>query len=93
MTFKERIAAWVIVGRLAKAAGLSRRQLRKAVAQMKPLPKWVGWLSMAGTISAALSSLGGILPPKWGAGLVALGSILSAVSHSLPGTGGSVDKP
>ena len=80
MTLKERIALWFIRRKLIAAY--------KKGLTMNPLPKWVGWLSMAGTIGSALSIIGGVLPPKIGAALISLGAILSNLSHSLPGTGG-----
>lgn len=56
---------------------------------MKPLPKWMAWVSMAGTIGAALTMLGGALPPKLGTLIISIGSVLTSLSHSLPGTGGA----
>lgn len=80
LPIKTRIALWFLERRLAAA-------IKKGL-KMNPLPKWIGWLSMLGTIGTALSTIGGILPPKIGAAIAAVGVILSNLSHSLPGTGG-----
>ena len=87
MTIKERIAAWYIVGRIAKAAGVTRRQLRKGI-DMKPLPKWIAWIGNLTAIGSVLGAVGNALPPKYAAIAAAIAALINSVSHSLPGTGG-----
>ena len=55
---------------------------------MQPLPKWVGFLSTVGSLATLCTTLGGILPPKYGVAIATLGAFLANLSHSLTGTGG-----
>ena len=85
MSIKSRIAAWYVARRLRKASGLTRKEWRHA---MKPLPKWMGWLSMLGSVGALCTTLAGLLPPKYAVTIATIGTALASLSHSLPGTGG-----
>ena len=76
MTWKERILARLVA-----------RRLRKEF-KMKPLPKWMGWLSMLASVFTGIATYAAVLPPKIGGPLVAVAGILGGISHSLPGTGG-----
>jgi hypothetical protein len=62
---------------------------------MKPLPKFVGIVGVLVAIVGALSAPGiiAILPPKIGAILAAVGPIVTLLSHSLTGTGGTPENP
>ena len=83
MSLKSRIGLWVLKRRIVAAY--------KKGLKMTPLPKWVGWLSMASSIGAACLTFASILPPKYGVALAAFGTFLSNLSHSLPGTGGKTE--
>ena len=85
MTLKERIALWILKRRIIAAI--------KKGTKMTPLPKWVGWLSLIGGGSALVSSVAGLLPPKYAAIAAALALLMSNISHSLPGTGGTQANP
>ena len=74
---------------------LAKRMIRKIIAElerkireMNPMPKWMGVLSILGAIASALAGMADILPPKYAAIASTLATLLAALSHSLPGTGG-----
>ena len=60
---------------------------------MKPLPKWVAWLSTLAALFGAGGTLANVLPPKVGVVLGSAAAVVNAVTHSLPGTGGSPQNP
>ena len=78
--------AWMVLGRVAKALGISRRQLRE-VLKMSPFPKWVGYLTtIVAVASAAFMALHPGDPlPGW---ITTLTTIIAGFTHSLSGTGG-----
>jgi hypothetical protein len=80
MSLKARLAEWYIRRRIVKAV--------KGALKMKPLPKWVGMLSLLGSIGSLLGAMGGVLPPKYAVICATAATFLSNLSHSLPGTGG-----
>jgi hypothetical protein len=57
---------------------------------MKPLPKWLAWLSNLGALGSLVAMVGGLLPPKYAAIATTLSTLINSVTHSLPGTGGTV---
>lgn len=60
---------------------------------MKPLPKWVAYLSLLGVIGTGATSIVGIVPTKWSAIVGAAAALINAVTHSLQGSGGTVNNP
>ena len=75
---------------------LLRRAVRhwlKGVVKMKPLPKWVGWLSLLVGLVAPGGAFAGIIPPKWAAIVSGVAALVANLAHSLPGSGGTPNNP
>ena len=87
MSLSDRIAAWVIFGKIAKALGLSRAELRRRIT-MQPFPKWISYLSGLVAIGSAAWSAThpGAALPGW---LTTLTTLVAMFSHSITGTGGA----
>jgi hypothetical protein len=82
MTWKERIALWLIRRRLLAA-------LKKGL-KMKPLPKWVGWVAILCATFGTGGALAGFIPLKIAIMLSTAGTLVNGVTHSINGTGGDV---
>ena len=60
---------------------------------MKPLPKWITWLSLVVGLLIPGGALAGVVPAKIAAIASAFAGILGALGHSVTGTGGTVQNP
>ena len=82
MNLKTKLALWYIRRKLVA--------IIKKGSKMKPLPKWMAWLSNLGAVGSILATLGNMLPPKYGVAIAGAAAIINSVAHSLPGTGGKL---
>ena len=60
---------------------------------MKPLPKWVTWLSTISGLFGAGGGLSQMIPPKYAVIITGVATVVNAVSHSVQGTGGTPNNP
>lgn len=81
MNLKQRFIAWRIARLIKKEYG------------MKPLPKWVGVLSILLAAFGSGGALAGLVPIKIAALLSTGATVLANLTHSLPGTGGTMGNP
>lgn len=59
----------------------------REVIEMKPLPKWVGWVGALSAIAGAVAH--GASTGDWGnAGATIFGALAALLAHSATGTGG-----
>lgn len=86
MKVYERIALWLIRRKIVAA-------YKKGLKMSLPFPKLVGWAAIAGSVGAACLTLASIVPGNLGVVVAAIGTFLAALSHSLPGTGGTPANP
>lgn len=82
LSFKERIALWAVV-----------RRLKKELKKMKPLPKWVGFITLLLSLVVPGGALAGLISAKIAAIALVLLNGIQSVSHSLNGSGGSTENP
>ena len=52
---------------------------------LTPLPWWVGLVSVAGALGAALAAIVNYLPPKYAAIAASIAAVLAGLSHALTG--------
>ena len=56
---------------------------------MKPLPKWIGWLSLLAGLVVPGGAFAGLLSPEVATIVLTGTTILGQITHSLNGTGGA----
>ncbi len=81
LPLKMRLALWFVARRL-------RKEFR-----MKPLPKWLSWVSAIAGLFGAGGALTDAIPPKYAAIVGGVAAIIGSLSHSATGNGVYVPPP